>query len=517
MRHLPSLVASQLRALASAEQERAASAFSPEAVCTPHQLAFVTDPNRFKAACCSRRAGKTVAAAVLLIQSAAGSPGTVSLYITLSRVSGKKIVWKNLLWLNRRFDLGGVINRTELSITFPNESVIYVAGAKDESEMEKLRGLSKVNLAIIDEAQSFKDYVQELVDDVIVPALMDTKGSLALLGTPGKVRAGYFYEALRHASPDLLELLNVEPFNDNDKERDDEEDGPANDNAWSVHHWTIRDNPYIPDVEAELARVRKRKRWSETAPTYQREYLGRWVTEHDALVYHYDQERNGYDPAALPHGFFDGPEWRFVHFVDQGYHDPDACGSLAFRKDQPWIWLVPDEEVIGKQGSAALVELVRKRWERYKGRSIAFVWDTGGGGIKTAVDAQELAGVPVEAAKKDHKVSNIDAVNDRLRDGTLKIPLNSQAAADARRVTWDPKARGVKIAGSYHTDIWDGIIYGHRAIPRTEVMTMAEWERRQAMAGDEQASEIEERRARAVARTKYNEAQRKRSGGGLLR
>lgn len=463
--------------------------------CAP-QLAFVRDPARFKIACCSRRAGKTVAAAVLLLLHALASPGRTCLYVTLTRVSGKRIVWRTLLALNREFKLGGVPNRSELTLTLPNEAVVWVGGAKDESELDKYRGTDRgYAVVVLDEAQAFPAYLEQFIDEVIEPAIIETKGTVVLIGTPGRVRSGYFYEALRYGKPELLAGMNVQPANDNDGDEERQA------HEWSVHHWTIRDNPFIADVDSELERIRKRKRMSAQHPTFQREYLGRWVLESEELVYKYDAQRNGYDPEKLAPDHFDGPEWLFVDFADVGTVDADAVGTLAWRKDQPWIWLLPDEVVIREVGSAKLVAEMKRRWEAHKGRVVAFVYDPGGGGAKSAIDAQDQ-GVPCEAADKKEKVAGIDDVNDDLLTGVLRIPLNSQAAADASRTTWDPKARGVKISGKYHTDIWDGIVYGRRRIGRGAVISMEEWLRRRALDADPAAKEEAERKARIAARVK---------------
>jgi len=414
-------------------------------------LAFIQDRARWKVACCSRRAGKTVACAIILLQAALGRDASTNLYLTLSRVSGKRIVWRQLLALNRDYELGGEVNRAELTITFPNGSVILVAGAKDEAEIEKLRG-PKYFTVVLDEAQSFKEYIQQLIDDVIVPALMDTKGYLVMIGTPGPVRQGYFYEAVRHASAELRQRMNV-AANDN---AEPEEGAEAL--SWSVHHWTVADNPFIDDVEDELAAIRRRKAWTTDNPTYQREYLGRWVTEHDALVYKYDQERNGY--TALPDR--SGLHWFCLLVVDQGFHDADAIAALWFRKGKPGVWM---EELWHerKQSAGQLVDTVKAIYALLKGRCIRVGWDEGGGGKKVAEDAR-MAGIPVEAVGKGpgSKIAGVEQTNTALVSGCLKVPVGGHAAADAARVTWDPKARGVRFSARYHTDIWDCANYGLR-------------------------------------------------------
>lgn len=448
---------------AESGRRKARKTFRAEDLCrrgrklAAQQLAFILDRSRYKVACCSRRAGKTTACAILLLQYALEKADSLCLYITLTRLSGKRIVWRRLLKLNQQYQLGGVPNRSELVIEFPNGSEIRVMGCKDESEADKIRGIDPApRLVVLDESQAFKDYVQELVEDALEPMLLETKGTLVLIGTPGRVRSGYFYEACRSATPPLLERLNVQPpQNDNAA---DEDEARAVPRQWSVHYWTIADNPFIDDVVDELVKLRRRKGWTSDHPTYQREYLGRWVTEHDALVYKYDPERNGY--TVLPD--VSGPEWRCVIVVDQGFVHFDSIGRLWHRPRHAGIWL---EEVHHEQKASAgdLVIAAKKAWTPVKGRCVKMFWDEGGGGKKVAEDARKL-GLPVEPAEKPAKIAGIELTNTALRTGCLQVPLDGQAASDAARVTWDPKARGVKLSERYHTDVWDIPNYGLRAL-----------------------------------------------------
>jgi hypothetical protein len=252
-------------------------------------------------------------------------PEALCLYVTLTRLSGKRIVWRRLLKLNRDYELGGEVDRSELTLTLPNGSEIRIMGCKDEAEADKLRGIDPApRLVVIDEAQAFKPYVQELVEDALEPMLIETKGTMVLIGTPGPVRQGYFYERACRAGDDAyLARTNVERS----------PEGTAR--AWSVHHWTIAQNPFIDDVEDELGKLRRRKAWTVEHPTYQREYLGRWVTEHDALVYKYDHARNGYRELP-PH---DGAEWRCIVAWTRATTTPTpsaGCGSARASPGCGW-------------------------------------------------------------------------------------------------------------------------------------------------------------------------------------
>lgn len=63
---------------------------------------------------------------------------------------------------------------------FPNGSQIFCVGSSNQS-YENLRG-TRVNLAVIDEAQRMED-LEIIVDEVIMPSLMDSNGFLLMFGT----------------------------------------------------------------------------------------------------------------------------------------------------------------------------------------------------------------------------------------------------------------------------------------------------------------------------------------------
>ena len=89
--------------------------FKLEDYCFDKQLAFISDPSRFKTAVCSRRAGKTIACAADLLHTAMARPGDVA-YITLSRRNAKRIIWRELLKLNKDYAINAKIDATELTL-----------------------------------------------------------------------------------------------------------------------------------------------------------------------------------------------------------------------------------------------------------------------------------------------------------------------------------------------------------------------------------------------------------------
>ena len=105
----------------------------------PQQRDFVTDPAKLKALFCTRRAAKSYTAGLYMVYEALNNPGCNVLFIGLTRASAKAIIWKDILRvINRRHKIGAQFNKTDLTMTFPNGSLISVSGVDaDEEEMNK--------------------------------------------------------------------------------------------------------------------------------------------------------------------------------------------------------------------------------------------------------------------------------------------------------------------------------------------------------------------------------------------
>lgn len=415
--------------------------FNLQSILFDKQLKFVEDPRPFKIAVCSRRSGKTVACAADLVATALATPEVVCLYITLARNNAKKLVWPEIKKLNRKYNLGGAEDATELSMTFPNGSVIYLSGAKDQSEIEKFRGLA-LKKCYIDECQSFREYIRELIDDIIAPALMDYAGTLCLIGTPGPIPAGYFAEVAGVVQ---------------DKLRQSE--------AWAHHTWTFWDNPWIPiksnsTHQNVLDRELKRRGVTANDPSIQREYFGRWVLDSDSLWIKYNKDIN--DFQALP---ITQHRYNYIMGIDLGYNDADAIAILAWSETDPCTYLV-EELLADKQGITELVEQVEALSKKYKVDKM--VIDTGGLGKKIAEEMRRRHHIPVQAADKARKQENVGFLNDALRRGHFKAHYDSHFAKDSYLVEIDrSKSRPDKIVISdkYHSDIIDACLYAFKESP----------------------------------------------------
>lgn len=416
------LIAKELKKRAAATQ--VSRTFSIEEYCFDKQLAFINDKARFKTAVCSRRAGKTIACAADLLITALSMPGDVA-YITLSRRNAKRIIWRELIKLNKEYALGGKADNTELTITFPNGNVIHVSGAKDEAEIDRFRGVS-LRKVYIDEAQSFRPYIRELIEDVIEPALTDYYGTLVLIGTPGPIPAGFFYD------------ISQAP-------------------TWSHHAWTMQDNPHIKlksgkdplEIIKELA---ERRGLSVNSPSILREYFGQWVKDADSLVYHFDPSKNIF--YELPN------DMRYVFGVDIGWKDADAIAVLGYSESQRKVYLV-EEYIRSKNDITSLVAQIKSLKDKYD--PVKIVMDAGALGRKIQEEIRIRHSLSVEAAEKTRKSEFIALFNDDLRTGRFQAPKQSRFEEDSYLVQWDySNPERPIVSSNYHTDIGDAVLYAWR-------------------------------------------------------
>jgi hypothetical protein len=409
--------------------------FKIETFCFKEQIDFINDKSQFKTAVCSRRSGKTIACAADLINTATTNKGVVCLYITLSRVNAKRIIWPELLKLNREFSFGGKVNETELSIRFDNGSVIYCSGAKDKSEIENFRGLA-LKKVYIDEAQSFRPHIEELIDDVISKALFDYSGHLCLIGTPGLIPSGYFYNCSKSDS-------------------------------WAHHGWTMFENPFIEkksgkSVKELISDDCTRMGVELEHPKIQRECFGRWIADLDSLVFKYAANKNHFDGAPHVKDGKPHPDWQFVIGVDVGFDDADAIAVIGWHKNERISYLVY-EDVRTKQGITELSNQLDSLINLFDPMKV--VMDTGGLGKKIAEEMRKRYSLPIVAAEKSRKYEFIELLNDAMRTNRFFAKRESKFAQDTMLVEWDRDILNpdkLKISESYHSDICDAVLYGFR-------------------------------------------------------
>ncbi len=398
------------------------------------QLELFRDLAKIKAACCSRRAGKSEVACAWLQDGAERVPGGLSIYVMLTRNNCRLTPWNTFQRLKERHRLGLDFREVDgqLQVILPNEHRIWLAGCKNQGEVGKFRGGSGSKAGgytrvVVDEAQNYGPFITELIDDALLPGLMDQSGELLLTGTPGPVPAGYFYDVCTNGA----------------------------ENGIGVHHWTWRDNPYLKDPETWMANFMRLKRWTEDNPTYQREYLGLWVRDEGALVYPYNPQLNAHT------GDLGLGKWRYAMGVDLGYEDATAFVIGAYQAGQPEIHYLHAEKHYHLIPSkvAAITQRLQQAWNVHR-----TVVDTGGFGKGYFEEMQQTYGLAVEPAKKENKRAYQELLAGDLKSGTVKV--NPYACRDLveewQVLQWDKKTNLEDESFDNHCS--DAALYLHRTL-----------------------------------------------------
>lgn len=384
------------------------------------QKEIEADKNRFVAALCTRRAGKSHFAAAKLLISALKHERSINPYIAITRQSAKNIMLPALEELNRMYKIGCTFRHSSLTVGLPNGSEIFLVGADTANFIERLRG-PKYPIAIIDEAQSFRKHIKQLVDDVLTAAVADYNGQIFLLGTPGPTTSGYFYDAT------------------NGK------------HGFSVHKWGVLDNPFMPNSSDFIESLLKQKGWTRNNPTFLREWRGIWVEDLDSLVYKFRKDRNVC--AAKP----EGHEWYRILGVDYGFHDHTAFAILAYSSTHPHVFI---EKVFGYPEliPQRTSEIIRALLRQYK--PIKIVADTGGLGKSITEEMIRRYSIPMKPAQKTEKQTNIALMNGDFIDGRLFV-LDSENDLMDQYLKLDKDDKGLENP-SAPNDLCDAVLYAYR-------------------------------------------------------
>jgi len=375
--------------------KRQSKTFQP--VLFPLQRAFVDDASKFKALICGRRSGKSTTAASYLVEVAFQNPSSRVLYIGLTRSSAKNILWKELKRLNSAHKLGIKFNSTSLIAELPNGSEIILIGANDEAAAEGIRGI-KLRLAVIDEAASFRRHLEYLIEEILLPTLLDDDGTLCLVGTPNASCSGPFFDATQPNSP------------------------------FSIHKWTVLNNPFIKHAATWLEGYKAKKGWDDSNPVYQREWLGRWIKSTDSMVFKYDQHRNAC--KALPSG-----ELNYLLGIDVGYKDASAFIVGAYRENDPTFYVVHSFKK-AHMTNDEIMQKAKELIETYK--PVKTVMDSGGGGKGIAETFKKRYSLPIYAAQKTDKVTFIEQMNSDFLSGRIQVMPGNEALTDEwETVQWD--------------------------------------------------------------------------------
>jgi hypothetical protein len=383
------------------------------------QLAVKKDPSRKIAVHTGRRGGKTDFMANDMLDTGLVNPGSMIPYIALTKDHARRLMLPKLRRISEEVGIPIRINENTLFITMENGTKLWLTGAKDIKEIEKLRGDAYPKV-YVDECGSMPAFLQYLIEDVLKWALMDYDGRIVCVSTPPPSMYGYFYD-ICHSS------------------------------TWSVHHWYVADNCMFPqwrkkvEIDGRLRSTNEptenwkelaqkfvqdwldEEGWSENNPTATRELFGKFVRDDNSLVYKYDKTKNSYD------GIYNNPDAQYVIGIDFGYESLTAWVVWAFdAKKEPIMYQVYE---YGEQHMMPhkIAEKTKELYDRYPN---ALIVGDPGSGRNMIEEMNRVYHLPVEVAQKVNKVAYIEMLNSDLFEGRMKCIAGSEQEQEWLNHQW---------------------------------------------------------------------------------
>lgn len=419
--------------LQGVESKRFKNVFDPN---FPQQQAFIEDPAKLKLLSCTRRAGKSMTAAIYLISEALKNPGCNCLAIGLTRESIKSILWKDCLrFLNERHQLNATFNLTELTMTLTNGSVIRLTGIdSDENESRKLLG-AKYRLVCIDEGSMYTIDLRNLVYGILKPAMTDPnaggqRGTIAMMGTSSNFTRGLFYDVATHKEP-----------------------------GWSLHQWSAHDNPYVAKQwQEELDEIATQRPLYMETPQFRQWYLNEWVVDEEKLCYKFNEKKNLYleQPKLNPE------LWTYVLGIDLGWEDDTAFVLSAYHANHPALWIIASFN----KKFMTLPDVESKIAEFQSGFAISRIIIDGS--AKQAVETMRVkTSIPFEFADKLGKEAFIELLNSDLLQEKIKIHKScTNLINEMMSLVWMTDGDKIRIPKKEHpalpNHLCDALLYNWR-------------------------------------------------------
>jgi hypothetical protein len=398
---------------------------------------FLDTMVRRKCIMCSRRAGKTELNARLLVRACA-IPNSPCLYVNLTFANAINQTFDKILECAKAIELPvQSSSKADGFIIFANGSSITFKGNTNKAEADKIRGY-KYRLAIIDEAQSQVN-MPYLINEVVEPLLMDFADSVMILtGTPPRVKNTYFEKAW-------------------------------NSKGWQNYHWTMFENPYIPNAEEQLEKICEEKGLGKESDFIQREYYGVIAYDTEAQVFKDYKTFEKVPDEFMPTDIVIG--------VDFGFSDYNGVVSLAFNKETMECYAF-NENKFNKSTSSAVIECVKNHYENAKmfmvDRAKRLNKDADLTNITIVTDSNEKAicyelsmnnKLPAYPCYKYDKVMAISQLSDWCRTGKIKVLKDGYLAEEFDMTVYkrdDNDNITSEIDDSYHPDIADALLYASR-------------------------------------------------------
>ena len=398
------------------------------------QRDIMLDCNKFRKiiAITSRRTGKTTMNAGLCVFECL-TPNSNVAYINLTFTNAVEQIFE--LIVDYANSIGFSINfksKSEGVIRFNNGSRIKITGNSNNSEADKLRGFN-CRLAIIDEIGHQRN-IDYLVNEILVPQMADyTDSTLLLTGTPSRVP--------NHFSTRI--------FN--------------SDNEYKKYHFTMLDNPFIPNPRKLIEEEAASKGMGINTPFIRREYFGEFVSDLEAIVFKdyktYKElpDLTDFNPIGINIG------------GDYGYKDYNGIVTVIYNKEKA---IVLKEDKFNKANVSKIIEKMLSHYDFAVGLNKKYGWNIP---VKIYADYNEESitkelmikyKVPAFNCYKYDKAYAIEKLAEMSRTGRLLVPAGGLCADEMEQTLYDRDAKTdaiiSELSDDYHPDILMALLYASR-------------------------------------------------------
>ena len=398
------------------------------------QRDIMLDCNKFRKiiAITSRRTGKTTMNAGLCVFECL-TPNSNVAYINLTFTNAVEQIFE--LIVDYANSIGFPINfksKSEGVIRFNNGSRIKITGNSNNSEADKLRGFN-CRLAIIDEIGHQRN-IDYLVNEILVPQMADyTDSTLLLTGTPSRVP--------NHFSTRI--------FN--------------SDNEYKKYHFTMLDNPFIPNPRKLIEEEAASKGMGINTPFIRREYFGEFVSDLEAIVFKdyktYKElpDLTDFNPIGINIG------------GDYGYKDYNGIVTVIYNKEKA---IVLKADKFNKGNISKILEKMLSHYDYAVGLNKKYGWNIP---VKIYADYNEESitkelmikyKVPAFNCYKYDKAYAIEKLAEMSRTGRLLVPEGGLCADEMEQTLYDRDAKTdaiiSELSDDYHPDILMALLYASR-------------------------------------------------------
>lgn len=314
---------------------------------------------------CSRQAGKSTAASMLVVHRAVTLPNHLALLISPSDRQSSELFRKVREFLGRVPGVSLAEDNVHSAKLTNGSRIVSLP-----SSAETIRGFSAVNTLVEDEAA----FVDDSLNMTVRPMLAVSRGQLVLMSTPNG-RKGHFFDAWHDTR-----------------------------GSWHRERVPCWDVPRIPRPFLE----EQRRIMGEF---FRQEFECEFIHAASGRVYEWDEKLNVIE--KLPK---DG-EWTWMLGLDFGIRDRNAATVVGWRKNDPCVYIPRSYRYPGVPADAA--REVRSLEKEYTFARI--VGDLQGLGAVFGADLAARFGIPVESAKKADKLGGIRLMNGDLRTARIKV------------------------------------------------------------------------------------------------